>query len=65
MSVEIQGEDNQMLHFKKNISLTDFTKAMGQFNKLYKTFAKRDATYKEFTNFLVAQGFVEVKEKRS
>ena len=63
MSVEIQGQNNEMLHFKKNVSLTDFTKAMGHFNKLFRIFAKRDATYVEFTAFLEAQGFVEKKGK--
>jgi hypothetical protein len=52
MSTDIEIKAGEKLRFKTTITLTDLSKAMGHFNKLFKIFAKRSATYKEFTDFL-------------
>ncbi len=56
VSIESKGE---ILTFKRQITLEQFSRAMRQFNALYKLFAGRSATYNEFTAWLIACDFVD------
>jgi len=53
-------DDERSLSFKAKISLEDFGKALKAYNKLVRLFAGRDATSKEFIDWLVANEFVDV-----
>ena len=55
--IELDNEKGT-LEFKRKISLDQFSKALGQYNKLVRLFGGRDATYKEFTAWLIANDFV-------
>lgn len=44
--------ENGSISFKRPLSLSDFSKAMTHFNKMYKLMFGVNASYKDFTDFL-------------
>lgn len=52
--------DKGSLEFKDPISLDEFSKAMHHFNKMYKLLFKKNAMYKDFTDFLTTCDGVKV-----
>jgi len=52
--------DKGSIHFKKPLTLSDFSKAMSHFNKAYKLLFSKDCSYKQFTDFLATCDDVEL-----
>lgn len=53
-------DDNRSLTFRQPISLADFSKALKWFNAMWQVFSGHEAKYTDFTDWLIANDFVEV-----
>jgi hypothetical protein len=60
MSTSMEDNDGRSITFKKPVGLDQWSKALGHFDKMFKILSGRTAMYKDFTDWLVQQDFVEV-----
>lgn len=56
----IDDKDNRSISFKEQVGLDEMGKAMKHFGNAFKLLAKREATYHDFTDWLITTDFVEV-----